>query len=136
VISGTKILVQAKLIAKRLNLDNFQGSHGWLVNFLSRFCFTLRRIGSAGKDLPLNVKPLIEKFHEACRAKRVHFTRSQILNADETNIQLDSPDNYTYDKRGEKKITAATTGQQKTNLSIMICASANGEKLLPVFVLQ
>ena len=90
---------------------------------------------SAGKDLPLNVKPLIEKFHEGCRAKRVHFTQSQILNADETNIQLDSPDNYTYDKRGGKRITAATTGQQKTNLSIMICASANGEKLLPVFTL-
>ena len=83
----------------------------------------------------MNVASQIRKFHELCREKRQHYVLSQIINADETNVQLDAPDNYTYEKKGTKKVGARTTGQQKTNLPIMLAATANGDKLQPVFII-
>ena len=97
VVTGARILVEAKVIAQDLRLDNFVGSNGWLVNFLKRHLYVLRRINSKNKDLPLNVSTLIQKFHEECRELRQHYVLSQILNADETNIELDSPGDYTYE---------------------------------------
>ncbi len=94
VVTGARILVEAKVIAQDLRLDNFVGSNGWLVNFLKRHLYVLRRINAKNKDLPLNVSTLIQKFHEECRELRQHYVLSQILNADETNIGLDSPWDY------------------------------------------
>ena len=104
VVTGARILVEAKVIAQDLRLDNFVGSNGWLVNFLKRHLYVLRRINSKNKDLPLNVSTLIQKFHEECRELRQHYVLSQILNADETNIELDSPGDYTYEKKGTKRL--------------------------------
>jgi hypothetical protein len=135
VITGSRILVEAKLIAQRKELKSFMGSNGWLCNFLKRKSLSLRKINSKNKDLPLNVSSTLKKFHEQCQEKRQHYRASQILNADETNVELDSPSDYTYDKKGAKKVCAKTTGRHKTKLSIMVCASANGDKLMPVFTI-
>ena len=105
------------------------------MNFLKRHLYVLRKINSTNKDLPLNVNLVIRKFHEECRELRQFYLPSQIWNADETNIELDSPESYTYEKKGTSKVNAKTTGAHKTKLSIMFAASANGDKVEPIFVI-
>ena len=135
IVTGTRILIQAKLIAEKNGVELFRGSKGWLSNFLARHDYSLRRINSMGKDLPKDISKTIHKFIDTCENKRANFTRAQIYNWDETHVELDSPSSYTYDKKGTTKIHAKTTGQQKTSLSVGFAAAANGDKLAPVFVL-
>jgi hypothetical protein len=106
VVTGARILCEAKIIATRMKLTQFMGSNGWLTNFLKRHVYSLRRISSKQKELPMDISNVINKFHSECREKRVYFSPGAILNADETSVDLDSPSDYTYEKKGTKKIWA------------------------------
>ena len=113
VVNGVYIINKAKSIASELNLHNFIGSRGWMLNFLKRNNLVLRRITSGGKQLPINSKEIINEFHENCQNKRIGRSRSQIYNFDETNIQFDSPGNYTYDTKGAKNVYGTIPGHEK-----------------------
>lgn len=86
------------------------------------------------------------------------YSRSQILNMDETNIQLDSPSisltlffkfhfnflnllisfkaNYTYDKKGSWQVKASTCGGERVKISLAFTAAANGKKLPLLIILS
>jgi hypothetical protein len=135
VVTGNRIIIEAKKIANELGFTNFQGSKGWLRNFLSRKCYTLRKINCKGKDLPKDIAITKRGFIETCKEKRANYSRAQIYGWDESYVEIDSPEMYTYDKKGKGKICAITTGQHKTKVSFGVVASADGEKLEPVFVI-
>ena len=63
-----------------------------------------------------------------------NFSESQIINMDESSINLDAPSSYTYDVKGTKRVKANTTGNEKTRLSAAFSAAADGFKL-PVFAI-
>lgn len=91
IISRQFIKVKALLIAQKLRLDNFQGSNGWMANFLKRRQLCLRRITSVGRALPNNSTQIATNHLHKMKKLFEQYSRSQILNMDETNIQLDSP---------------------------------------------
>ena len=45
---------------------------------------------------------------------------------DQTSIELDSPGNYTYTKKGSQRVDAVTAGGERVKLSIAFCFSADG----------
>ncbi|CAF0839337.1 unnamed protein product [Brachionus calyciflorus] len=102
---------------------------GWLVRFLNRNNFVLRRIASKGRSLPSNCAETINTFIDKCQEDNANRPRSHIYNFDETSIYLDSTDNYTYEVRGSKRVKVDTSGNEKTRISIGLCASAHGPKL-------
>ena len=57
-----------------------------------------------------------------------------MFNMDETSIYLDMPANYTYDKKGKKRIEIDTAGAERVRLSTAFTAAADGTKL-PIFVI-
>lgn len=111
-----------------MNLSRFTASKGWLENFLIRNKLSLRRITSTGRALPRNT-PIIVTDHLRKMEKlgRI-YSKSEILNMDETNIQLDYPSSYTYDKIGTPNINATTSGGERTKISLAFTASSNGRK--------
>ena len=52
------------------------------------------------------------------------------------NCHLDCPYNYTFDQIGKKRIKAATTVNEKTQLSAAFTVAADGYKLWPYFALN
>jgi len=60
----------------------------------------------------------------------------QMANADETTIYLDMPPNYMLEKKGVKEVLLKTTGCEKLRLTVMLAATADGRKLLPLLILK
>ena len=52
----------------------------------------------------------------------------QMANADERAIYLDMPPNYTLKKKGMKEVLLKTYGCKKLCLTVMLAATADGEK--------
>ena len=62
------------------------------------------------------------------------FILYRVINMDETSIYLDFPMNVTFAPKGVKRVSAVTTGSERTRLSAAFSASASGHKL-PILVL-
>ncbi|CAF1093596.1 unnamed protein product [Brachionus calyciflorus] len=115
---------------------DFKASRGWFYNFCKRRALVLRRVSTSGRDLPNNVLEQIENFFEKISEviETHQYSKSQILNMDETAIYLDAPSNYTYSPIGVKRVKATTSGSEKTRLSAAFTGAADGTKL-PIFVI-
>jgi hypothetical protein len=105
-ISGFVIRVKAlEIMRENCQRNNqpliFKASIGWLLNFLKRNKWVLRRITTSGRDLPDNS---IETILNFLVEMKQHFIDGKIdfdsiVNMDETSIYLDFPSNYTYEKK-------------------------------------
>jgi len=54
---------------------------------------------------------------------------------DQTSVYIDTFGNFTYEMRGSKRVGLTSTGNQKTRVSVSLCASADGTKLKTIFVI-
>jgi len=68
--------------------------------------------------------------------KTGNFLMGQMANADEMTIYLDMLPNYTLEKKGVKEVLLKTTGCEKLCLTVMLAATADGRKLLPLLILK
>ena len=108
-------------------VPEFNGSEGWLRNFLKRHGLTKRRVTTTGRELPADALNSIRKFFKTSREafEAAGSRRSQVLNMDETSIYLDYPPNYTYENKGRKQVPIDTAGAERTRIS----ASFTGKPL-------
>ena len=90
-VTSREIKREALRIANNLNIINFTASNGWFENFLKRFNFTLRRISSTGRQLPTNIKEIIQDHLKTCADDMAGRDRSEVFNFDETCVYLDNP---------------------------------------------
>ena len=93
-LTGLTIKSKALSLAKSQNISDFKASSGWLRRFLNRFDYTLRRITSVGRELPVNFKDVIENILSFCADNILNRERSSVFNMDETCVYLDSPGKY------------------------------------------
>ncbi|CAF0829312.1 unnamed protein product [Brachionus calyciflorus] len=128
-VSGKCIQLKALNLARQSGLEHFRASKGWLVRFLNRNNLVLRGTTSKGRSLPSNCVETINTFIDKCQEDNANRPRSHIYNFDETSINLDSIDNYTYEVRGSNRVKVDTSGNEKNRISIGLCASADGTKL-------
>ncbi|CAF0916277.1 unnamed protein product [Brachionus calyciflorus] len=116
-LSGKSIKARALMLARNIGMENFKA------------------ITSKGRVWPENSVDNIKKFIKKARDLNTIRPNDQIYNIDETTIYLDSSENYTYDKKGAKRIVANTSGNERTRISIAIGASATGKKLPIVLII-
>lgn len=141
-ISGIMIKRQAQIIFEQVYKDksqstqDFAASEGWKSNFLKRKNLVLRRVTTAGRDLPSDTIVTIRKFLNDCQTLRnmPDYDRKKVLICDETAIYLDAPSNYTYEEKGHRRVKATTCGAERTRVSAMFTASAAGTKL-PIYII-
>ncbi|CAF0826559.1 unnamed protein product [Brachionus calyciflorus] len=55
--------------------------------------------------------------------------------SNETSIYLDAPRNYTYAKKGSKRIVSQTSGSQRVRISVAFSFAADGTKLPPLVLI-
>lgn len=92
-ISGLLIKNKALSIATSNQIANFKASNGWLERFLDRFNYTLRRVTSVGRDLPLDHEKILKEFLDRWKGFS-NLEREDIFNMDETSIYLDFPGRF------------------------------------------
>lgn len=95
-MSRRYIIMKARKYAKKLGCSNFAGTCGWLSRFLMRYKYVLRRITSTGRCLPDNVYSITQNHLNYCKKLSTKYSQSEILNMDETNIQVDHPSEYIF----------------------------------------
>lgn len=120
------------------NVENFAASNGWLMGFLRRNCFTLRKRTTVSQKTPEDIADKVVSyllFVEGLR-RNCGYRDSCIGAADETAIWIDPLQDHTIDKVGKKTISLFSTGNHKAKLSVTLAAMADGRKLLPFIVLK
>lgn len=103
-------------------------------NFLHRHDLCLRRVTTLGRVLPKDCVKQAKGFIKHANNLALKYPPNTLFALDETSIQVDDPGTRTYDSKGSKQIKAVTAGGEKTKISALFCASADGTKL-PVLVL-
>lgn len=99
-----------------------------------RHDLAFRRVTTRGRDLPRDAANIAELFIQNSNAAVAGCNKAEIYAIDETSIYLDSPLESTYEARGKKRVKAVTAGAEKSRLSVIFGASADGKKL-PALVL-
>ncbi|XP_014678488.1 PREDICTED: tigger transposable element-derived protein 1-like [Priapulus caudatus] len=121
------------------NADSpFVASRGWLEKFFNRHGITLRRRTTLAQKVPDAVIPKLMSYFLFVRSLclRFLFQDSQIGAMDETPVWFDMPGDTTVDFTGTKSIPLKTTGHEKSRITVVLAAKANGVKLPPFIVFK
>ena len=158
-VTGTFIRQEALRIFRSKGLANFKASNGWLRKFMARNNLSFRRGTHVAQRFD---DENLDKMHDFWKQvlqmrKDFHYGMESIGNMDETPIYFDAPGvflifiifsvkpnckynifpgNYTIDYKGAKTINMFSTGHDKSRITVMLCAMANGRKLPPLVLFK
>ena len=136
-VSRTMIQRQAMEIFQQDGKENFAASNGWLMRFLKRFGFTLRRRTTVSQRIPALFIPKIVSFirylEEMRKTKK--YKPGDIYVMDETPVWVEPLAETTIDRKGVKSVPIKTTGHEKVRLTVALTAKADGTKLKPYIII-
>ena len=116
----------------------FVASKGWLERFLHRNGLSLRRRTTmAQKDpdkLTEKLVSFVDYIGKAVSSKGI--LEKDIIAMDETAVWFDMVSPTTIDARGTKSVSLKTTGHEKSHLTVVLAAKADGTKLKPYIVFK
>ena len=115
----------------------FVASNGWLRNFFNRHRTTLKQKTTVCQKLPDVLAPKVSSYLLYVRSKRLKFnlTLQNMGAMDETPIWLDMAADSTVDFVGNT-VPIKTTGHEKSRVTVILAAKANGSKLPPFIVFK
>ena len=122
---------QARIEARRLNLQNFQVSNGWLRRWKRRMSVAIRRGTNESQRVPEDFREHLMGFrrHIIHLREEKEYHLRHIVNMDQTMVRFDMPYNSTNNVRGEKTVRIANTGGRKKGFTVALSACADGHML-------
>ncbi|KAK7130470.1 hypothetical protein R3I93_019960 [Phoxinus phoxinus] len=116
----------------------FLASRGWLQKFLNRNGFALRRRTTmAQKDPDLLTEKLVSFVDYVSKTVVSKIiSEKDIIAMDETAVWFNMVSPSTIDVRGTKSVALKTTGHEKSHLTVVLAAKADGTKLKPFVVFR
>lgn len=118
--------------------DKFVASKVWLRNFFQRNGITPRHRTTTAQKVPATVIPKLTSYLMYLRSLRIKkgYQLSDIGAMGETPVWLDMPADTTMDFVGNKSIPIRTTIHEKSRITVLLAAKANGHKLPPFIVFK
>ena len=139
-VSRKSVRAKAKqLHAEMGNAEEFNASAGWCANFFMRFRLTMRMKTHQSQRSPEDLIPKLTDFLMYLRkyfAEHPTMTKANIFAMDETAVWFDSTSSRTVEVVGAQSVPLASTGHDKANVTVALCASADGKKLLPYIIFK
>ena len=116
----------------------FVCSDGWMSKFMKRHHISLRRVTTTCQKTPdqhlHKIVDFIMEVRSKISSKKVH--PSQIFACDETAVWMDALSGATLADTGSQDVAVRTTGHEKSRVTVLLCARANGSKCKPFILLQ
>lgn len=105
---------------------------------MKRYKLSFRRTTHIGQKSESILSDSVQGFLKyVIRMRQRHeYTMDAIINMDETPIWVDMPGTTTIEKVGTKTVTMKSTGHEKSRLTVMLAAKADGTKLSPVVLFK
>ena len=130
--------IQKKALQLHLGEEEFTTSRGWLEKFFRRYNFSLRRRTTVCQKLPQDYVPKIVTFIIRIRKMREmkQYPLASIGNMDETPLWMDMPGDTTVASVDERSIPIRTSGHEKSHVTVILTAFADGRKLQPFVVFK
>ena len=104
--------------------------------FLKRRHLSIRKVTSVGQKLPPGWEEKWEQYKRNVLAVRRLpggglISPDQIYNMDQTPLCIDEVGQTTVNSTGEKNAAVVTSGKEKERVTVELCVTAGGRKLLP-----
>lgn len=125
-VSTVLIQKEGIRIAKNMKINNFIGSHQWCNSFMKRHGLSVRAKTSVGHHLPIDWKEKMASFKQFVDKHKSGIDLQHIGNMDEVPVSFDMVGNYTVDRIGIKDVKIATTGNEKSCFTVILCVTADG----------
>lgn len=127
-VDGPMIQAKALEIAGQLGYNDFKASNGWLDKFKRANQISCRVISGESAEVNSNeVSDWIQRLAKICEG----FNLKDIFNADETGLCFRALPSKTLAEKSDK---CSGVKVSKDRLTVMLCASALGEKLKPLVI--
>jgi len=97
---------------------------------------SVRAVTSVGQNLPQDWEEKMASFKIYLEEKKINVELPHIGNMDEVPMNFDMPTNRTVDAIGTDDIKIETTGAEKCNFTIILCATADGGKCIPMVIFK
>jgi hypothetical protein len=135
-VSTTGIRLKAKELAKHLKINDFKGSKCWCFLFMKRHNLSVRAVTSIGQKLPKDWEEKMAVFGVFVKNAINGVNFEHIGNMDEVSISFDMPSGFTVETKGSTDVRITTTGNEKCNFTVVLCATADGGKCKPLVIFK
>lgn len=127
-LSGPLVQEAAQNFAQKLGKEAFQASNGWLESFRNRHQIEFRTFhGEADSADSTSASEFLARLGEICNGYKLE----DIFNADETALYYKAPPSKSLVQKYKK---AKGHKYSKERLTVLLAASATGEKLKPLVI--
>ena len=113
---------------KELNCNSI---HKWCERFLSRNCYTIRKITHLGQPIKSDASEMILKFIIDIKQKMIDYSIKDnlglIANMDENPVWFEMFRNETIERLGAKEVKIKTFGCDKYKKSLILSILDNGK---------
>jgi len=128
-ISCQMLLEQANIIGKNLGCLGFACSNSWVHRFRNRHSIVVGKLN--GESASVNVNAIKVWLENEWPTIREGYSSKDIYNADETGLFYKCLPNRTLKFKGE---TCSGGKLAKERLTVLLCASMEGEKRKPLII--
>ncbi len=127
-VSGKMLQEKAVLFSMELNYDDFVASNGWLYRFQQRHMIKCNTLSGEAADVSDSVvQDWQKRLPDLCR----NYSPANIFNCDETGLFYRALPSRSLVQKGE---SCKGGKQAKDRITVLLCASAAGEKLRPLVI--
>lgn len=127
-ISGPMLQEAASDFAKKIGVEEFTASNGWLESFKKRHNISQRTLCGESNDVDLQI---VETFKKKISNFVGDYEMKDVFNADECGLFYRAMPNKTLLVLGDKCKDGKIS---KERLTILLACSATGEKLKPLII--
>jgi hypothetical protein len=123
-------------IAREDTTEDFKAYPYWVFVFLKRNNLTVRFSTIVGQNLPSDWEAKVSKLRLFLRENLFGVDSCHFGNMDEVPVSFDLPCSRTVNLKAAKEVSVATTGHDRSNVTVVLCITADGSKLPPMVIFK
>jgi hypothetical protein len=128
-IDGTTLREKVKIIAARLNIDNFSASNVWVRRFKDRHGLVFKKLAGASTEVSVEST---DAWLESLPSLLGGFEPRNVYNADETGLFFNVLPDRTLAYEGESYHGRT---HSKDRLTVLLCVNSDGsDKQVPIVI--
>ncbi|XP_043994868.1 uncharacterized protein LOC122843844 isoform X1 [Gambusia affinis] len=133
-VSNLQIRLNAKSIARQMNIDNFNGGSSWCLRFMRRKNLFTRAQTTLCQRLPPDYEEKVTNFRQFVETKIAEnaIGPDNIINMGEVPLAFD----MSLTKNGASSILEKTNGHERTHFTCVLGCTASGKKLPPMVIFK